>query len=115
MSEGQALQKLARRIEKLVPQCPSGENSDKAKRETLYYAVRMMEWAQSSFSGSAGMRYKNPYKVFLDELTAAEQQHRIKNSLQGKPKHRRRLGETQITGVGVGVSKIGSSADAVIW
>lgn len=33
--EGPAFQKLARRIEKLVPQCPPGRNSDIDKRDYL--------------------------------------------------------------------------------
>lgn len=83
LTEGEALQKMARRIERLVPQCPPGKNTDGDKRDTLYYAVRMFDWAQLPITGLAGSN--KSYKEFLDELATAEQKHRIKESMQGQP------------------------------
>lgn len=79
---GEALQKLACRIQKLVPQAPHGRNTDVEKRDALYYAVRARTWAEAPiFVISQGMR---TYKQFLDELASADQNYRIACSIRGK-------------------------------
>lgn len=109
ISDGQVLQKVARRIEKLVPRCPRGENSNRNKRETLYYAVRMTEWAQAPISDLAGNGSRKTYKEFLDELTAAEQQQKIKDKLQRKMTAVRKKAIDS-----TGISKLQHSTEAVI-
>ena len=81
--EGQSLQKLARRIERLVPQCQPGRNGDRDKRDALYYAVRSCEWSSGPITSLSTFAGK-PYKQFLDELATAEQNHRIAGNLKGK-------------------------------
>ena len=72
-TDGEALQLLARRIEKLAPKCPPGANDNKSKREYLYYAVRTVEWAQCTINDLVRSGYSKKYKDFLDELTTSEQ------------------------------------------
>lgn len=50
---GTALQKLARRIETLVPQCPNGRTRDCDKRVALYKAVRSMDCADAPITAMA--------------------------------------------------------------
>lgn len=77
--EGQALQSLARRIETLVPQCPQGRNDDTYKRKYLYKAVRMKAWSDGPISS---MSQNTTYNAFLDSLTTADQNKRIREQLQ---------------------------------
>lgn len=79
--EGEALQKLARQIEVLVPQAPIGENTDKDKRKALHHGVRKFVWAQPVINTLA-YQPRKPYKEFLHELTAAEQNHRVAKELR---------------------------------
>lgn len=82
--EGNLLQRLARGIERLVPQCISGRNGDQDKQDALYYAIRSCEWSSGPIT-SLSTQADKPYKQFLDELATAEQNHRIGGGLKGNP------------------------------
>lgn len=115
ITAGEALQKMARRIERLVPQCPPGKNTDSDKRDMLFYAVRMFDWAQQPITTLAGSN--KSCKEFLDELATAEQNQCIKETLQGQPRNRskanRKRGFEQLPKFGAGSSN--SNGAAAIW
>lgn len=76
--EGEALQNLARCIEKLVLQCLDERNSDGDKRYVLCNAVKACQWADMTISALAG--YNKTYKTFLQSQNHGRQdgnrQHR---------------------------------------
>lgn len=71
--EGEVLQTVARRIERLIRQCPSVNSPDKDMEEALYCAVRRTKRALHV----AGSSPKSPvnYKQFLGELSNVEQNY----------------------------------------
>ena len=79
--EGEALQRLARRIEVLVPQAPAGENADRDKRKALHQGVRKFVWAEPIIN-TLSYSPRKPYKEFLHELAASEQNHRVASALR---------------------------------
>lgn len=89
IDEGSALQKLARRIEVLIPQAPLGGNGDKEKRRAFHHGVRKYVWAQLVLK-TFYYQPRKLYKEFMHELTSAEQNHRVAKELRsGSSRHSR--------------------------
>lgn len=83
--EGLALQKLSRRIERLVPQAPHGRNTDLDKRDAMYYAIRSRSCPDSAIATISSEN--KTYKQFLDELATAEQNYRTSLALRSRTPH----------------------------
>ena len=112
--DAKALQLLARRIEKLVPQCYKVANCDEEKREALYYAVRNAPWSEGPINALVGSGYQKSYKSFLDELITAEQQYRLRKGDTAGISSRTRYKTDSTNRRPTGPSK-GPINDAIVW
>lgn len=113
--KGRASQKLSRGVEKLVPQCPRGRNRDEDKIDALYYSGRMIYCATNPITCLVGS--EKTYKQFLAELSSAEQNHRIRLTIQGRVPRRNGRGYLNTDNSGASSSsKLGSvDTDSMVW
>lgn len=111
--EVEALQVMERRIEKLILQCTSGKNGDEDKRDALYFGVRDFPWVAMPISLLS--RSDKKYKLFLDELAAAGQTHRIARG--GSGSFRNKATSSKVGGfLGRGsTSRYKTSNEANVW
>lgn len=107
------MQKLARRIEKLVPQCLMGRNSDGDKRDAIYYAAWGWPWAAMPITALAGSN--KTYKSFLDELTTAQQNHRIRTGKSSSNKTRSYIRSAEVSSRRTLLGSADDDGEAEIW
>ena len=111
--------KLARQIEKIVPQLDPPDNDDRTKRESLRSALMESPWAQQAIYSLLYNNSSKSYKQFYDEVVASEQQYRIYHKTKTKPVTTTPPVSTQQSTVGnekqkMSFSKLGQS-DAEVW